>query len=55
MKWLSRLLTSLAPLLACMGLLCIWQAASLMLDTGSFRPRWTRCARSQIFLAIVGL
>jgi NitT/TauT family transport system permease protein len=36
MMWLSRLLTPLAPLLACIGLLCVWQAASLALDTGSF-------------------
>lgn len=35
MSWRS-LLSRIAPLLACLGLLAIWQAGALMLDTDSF-------------------
>ena len=35
MSWRS-LLARIAPLLACLGLLAIWQAGALMLDTDSF-------------------
>ncbi|MDO8397766.1 MAG: ABC transporter permease subunit [Bradyrhizobium sp.] len=33
---MARVLSRLAPLLACLGLLAIWQAGSLMLNTESF-------------------
>ena len=33
---MARALSRLAPLLACLGLLAIWQAGSLMLNTESF-------------------
>src|SRR4051794_15301871 len=34
------LLTMISPLLACIGLLCAWQLASLWLDTESFPTAW---------------
>jgi NitT/TauT family transport system permease protein len=37
----SRLVVRrLSPLLACIGLLCLWQAAALMLNTDSFPSAW---------------
>jgi NitT/TauT family transport system permease protein len=36
----QKLFSWLAPLLACIGLLAIWQAAALMLDTDSFPGAW---------------
>ena len=35
-----KLLSHLAPLLACLGLLAIWQVAALLLDTDSFPTAW---------------
>ncbi|MET0221008.1 MAG: ABC transporter permease [Tardiphaga sp.] len=34
------LLKTISPLLACIGLLCVWQLASLRLDTESFPTAW---------------
>ncbi|MDB5618282.1 ABC transporter permease [Tardiphaga sp.] len=36
----GAVLSKSAPLLACIGLLCAWQAASLMLNTDSFPTAW---------------
>jgi NitT/TauT family transport system permease protein len=35
-----KLLSHLAPLLACLGLLAIWQVGALLLDTDSFPTAW---------------